>query len=100
MILRILSSIQGFDTSVKEAIAKFSAEELILDRDVAVAACLTSLKALTKGFPVLIESVQIKDIDFPESYVKAIESKQVELTLRDAEQHKLDRHKKKSSTTC
>lgn len=80
-----------FRSATKDAIPKFTAEELIQNRSAARDLIEENLLAEMAEFPVKVDNVQIENIALPQKYTLSIETKQTEKNLADAEQHKLDR---------
>lgn len=79
--------------AAKDAIAHFTAEELIQNRTATIALAEQRLKASMSDFPVTLDSLQIENIVLPAGYLKSIETKQTEKNLAKAEEHKLARQK-------
>ncbi len=82
-----------FRSATKEAIPKFSAEQLIQDRAAVIAKIEGNLVEEMAGFPVAVDNIQIENISLPQKYLNSIEVKQTEKNLADAEKHKLARQK-------
>ena len=59
----------------KAAIAKFSAEDLIKNRNLAVNEIQTMMVEALSDFPIVIDSPQIENIDLPPRYLEAVEAK-------------------------
>ena len=59
----------------KAAIAKFSAEDLIKNRNLAVNEIQTMMVEALADFPIVIDSPQIENIDLPPRYLEAVEAK-------------------------
>lgn len=59
----------------KAAIAKFSAEELIKDRNLAVNEIQLMMVEALADFPIVIDSPQIENIELPPRYMEAVEAK-------------------------
>ena len=59
----------------KTAIAKFSAEQLIKDRNLAVNEIQTLMVEALADFPIVVDSPQIENIDLPPRYLEAVEAK-------------------------
>ncbi|MHA2022919.1 MAG: prohibitin family protein [Candidatus Thorarchaeota archaeon] len=75
----------------KAGLAQFKAEKIIQDRNMAIARIEELLKDATKGLPIELGDVQIENIELPIKYIQSIETKQTELNLAAAEEHKLAR---------
>ena len=75
--------------SAKQAIAQYSAEQLVKDREGASLAALELFKAKMEGFPVSLDSLQIENVGLPKVYLDSIQTKQTEKNLAEAEEHKL-----------
>lgn len=59
----------------KAAIAKFTAEDLIKNRNLAVNEIQTMMVEALADFPIVIDSPQIENIDLPPRYLEAVEAK-------------------------
>ena len=59
----------------KAAIAKFSAEDLIKNRNLAVTEIQTMMTEALEDFPIVIDSPQIENILLPPRYLEAVEAK-------------------------
>ena len=59
----------------KAAIAKFSAEDLIKNRNLAVNEIQAMMVEALSDFPIVIDSPQIENIDLPPRYLEAVEAK-------------------------
>lgn len=78
----------------KAALAKFSAEDLIKDRNRAVAEIQLMMTETMQGFPIQIDSPQIENIELPEQYLQAVEDK---MTAKEAaNKAKFDLEKQKT----
>lgn len=80
-----------FVAAAKDAIPKFKAEQLIQNRNQAVALIEEYLIEEMRDFPVTVDNIQIENIKLPPKYIESIEIKQTEKNLAEAEKHKLDR---------
>jgi len=85
-----------FRSSVKTAIPKFEAEQLIQDRASAIAEIELSLVEEMAGLNVIVDNIQIENIVLPTKYIASIETKQTEKNLAAAENHKLERQRLES----
>lgn len=86
-------------SAAKDAMAKYTAEELVVNRSLAIQDIETILFEEMKDFPVTMDSVQIENIILPQKYINSIEIKQTEKNLADAEEHKLRRQETTSRQT-
>ncbi len=77
----------------KDAMAKYTAEELIINRGSAIADIERILLQNMDSFPVKIDSIQIENIELPRKYLESIETKQAAKNLADAEKHKLEQQR-------
>jgi len=59
----------------KAAIAKFTAEDLIKNRNLAVNEIQAMMVEALSDFPIVIDSPQIENIDLPPRYLEAVEAK-------------------------
>lgn len=80
----------------KDAMAKYTAEELVVNRGAAIGDIEASLLEQMEGFPVKIDSIQIENIELPAKYLQSIEAKQTAKNLADAEKHKLEQQRLQS----
>jgi regulator of protease activity HflC (stomatin/prohibitin superfamily) len=80
-------------SGAKDAIAKYTAEEIIRNRNVVINNIQASIMESMDGYPVTINSIQLEDIRFPATYTGAIEAKQVALQESIKEEHKLERQR-------
>lgn len=73
-------------SAAKQALARYSSEELTQDRNKAINSILEEMEVVMKGFPVTINSPQIENIAFPQTYLDAVlrkeEAKQAEYTAQ------------------
>ena len=82
-----------FRSATKSVIPKYTAEQLIQDRAVAIAGIETELIKEMEAFPVKVDNIQIENIVLPRKYLESIETKQTEKNLADAEKFRLERQK-------
>lgn len=82
-----------FRSATKSVIPKYTAEQLIQDRAVAIAGIEQELIREMAAFPVKVDNIQIENIVLPKKYLESIETKQTEKNLADAEQFRLERQK-------
>jgi regulator of protease activity HflC (stomatin/prohibitin superfamily) len=80
----------------KSAVAKYTAEQLIVNRSAAIADITNAMLELMSDYEVSIDSVQIENIELPVKYLASIEAKQTAKNLADAEKHKLEQQKLQS----
>ena len=59
----------------KAALAKFNSEQLIRDRNTAVAQVLAMMQDALSSFPIQIDSPQLETISLPQRYLEAVEAK-------------------------
>ncbi len=64
-------------SAVKTALAKFTVDEMIRGRELAVAEIERTLQLAFEGLPVTISQAQIENIAPPPAYMAAVEAKQV-----------------------
>jgi len=79
--------------SAKEGVAKFTAEEIITNRQAIEAKIRESLIEKMTDYVVTIEAVQLEDIALPNQYKDAVMSKQIALQRAKEEEHKLAQQK-------
>lgn len=77
----------------KAALSKFSADRLIIDRQVAVSAIMEAMLAELEGFPVTVNSPQIENIILPPTYVQAVLAKEQAREDAEKEKHVLERQR-------
>lgn len=75
----------------KVALSKYTAEQLVKERNVAIGDIQTRLTAAMEGFAVSLDSIQIENIGLPAAYLKSIETKQTAKNLADAEKFNLEK---------
>lgn len=80
----------------KATLSKYSAEQLIQNREAARSEMQEMFTGLVSDLPISVDSGQIEDIKLPQKYLKSIEQKQTEKNLAAAEEHKLARQKLES----
>ena len=73
----------------KTAISKYTAEQLIKERNVVINDITTRLTEAMEVFAVSLDSIQIENVGLPPAYLKSIETKQTAKNLADAEAHNL-----------
>ena len=83
-------------SAAKAALSQFPADELIRNRNAAVAKIMENMQAALEGFPVAVNSPQIENIAFPPSYMEAILAKEKAREDAVREQHTLERQKLKA----
>ena len=77
----------------KDAISKHTAEEIIENRNVVMNKIQDAIVTSMAPYPIVINSIQLENIQFPKTYTNAIESKQVALQEAVKEEHKLERQR-------
>lgn len=82
-----------FRSVTKNVMPHFSAEQLIQDRASAIRMIEEQLIEEMAEFPVIVDNIQIENIELPRRYIESIETKQTELNLAAAEQHRLERQR-------
>jgi regulator of protease activity HflC (stomatin/prohibitin superfamily) len=82
-----------FRSVTKNVMPHFSAEQLIQDRASAIRMIEEQLIEEMSEFPVIVDNIQIENIELPRRYIESIETKQTELNLAAAEQHRLERQR-------
>ncbi len=80
-----------FRAATKTVIPKFTAEQLIQDRAMAVAGIEAELIKQMDSFPVKVDNIQIENIELPKKYLDSINTKQTEKNLAAAEEFRLRR---------
>lgn len=80
-------------SGAKDAIAKYTAEEIIRNRNVVIGKIQSNITESMTGLPIVIDSIQLEDIAFPNTYTEAIEAKQVALQESIKEKHKLEKQR-------
>ena len=82
-----------FRSATKAALARFSAHELIKDRQKAVDEIMLTMTEEMEGFPVQINSPQLENVTLPAAYLEAVESKEVARQDAVREEHKLEQQR-------
>lgn len=77
----------------KAAISKFDAERLIKERVSAGLAIDKLLEEALKGYPVIVTSAQIENIEFPSAYMEAVLDKEKKREEAQRERYELERQK-------
>ena len=77
-------------TKAKEALSKFSADQLIAEREKTVSEIRARLTASLEGFPVTIDSVQLENVGLPQQYMAAVLEKKKSYEDAQRERHKLE----------
>jgi regulator of protease activity HflC (stomatin/prohibitin superfamily) len=80
----------------KAALSKFRADELIRDRNKAVAAIMVELVKVTEGLPISIDSPQLEDVVLPPTYMAAILAKEEAREGGVREKHNLEKQRLES----
>lgn len=79
--------------AAKAALATFRADELIRNRNDAIAAIQENMITLMENYPVAVHSPQIENISLPQRYLEAIQQKEEAREAAVREQHNLERQK-------
>lgn len=79
--------------AAKAAISRFNADELIRNRNAAIAKIQENMISLMEVYPVTVHSPQIENIDLPEQYMTAVLEKEKAREAAAREQYNLDRQK-------
>jgi len=85
--------------SAKAVLSKFTAEQLIQNREQARGQMQDMFTSLVSDLPISVDSAQIENINLPKKYLVSIETKQTEKNLAAAEEHKLARQKLEAQRT-
>ncbi|MXW85749.1 MAG: prohibitin family protein [Boseongicola sp. SB0673_bin_14] len=80
-------------SAAKAAISQFQADELIRNRQAAVAAIMDGMAQELEGFPVTVNSPQIENLSLPNAYLQAVEEKEKAREDAEKEKHKLDQQR-------
>ena len=80
-------------SSAKAAISRFSASEIIRNRQAAVNEIMTEMTVALEGFPVTVNSPQIENIGLPETYLEAVQEKERARENAEREKHKLEQQR-------
>ncbi len=80
-------------SAAKAAIAQFPADQLIRDRQAAVATIMEAMIGDLEGFPVTVNSPQIENLSFPPAYLQAVEEKERAREDAEKEKHKLEQQR-------
>lgn len=75
----------------KTVIARYTAEQNIVNRAKVALDIQEAFKAKIKDLPVTISSVQIEDIEFSKGYLQSIDTKQTQKNLAEAEKYTLEK---------
>lgn len=79
--------------AAKEAIGKFPADQLIRDRQAAVATIMEAMARDLQGFPVTVNSPQIENLSLPKAYLQAVEEKERAREDAEKEKHRLEQQR-------
>lgn len=79
--------------AAKEAIGKFPADQLIRDRQAAVATIMEAMTRDLEGFPVTVNSPQIENLSLPPTYLQAVEEKERAREDAEKEKHRLEQQR-------
>jgi regulator of protease activity HflC (stomatin/prohibitin superfamily) len=77
--------------AAKAILSKFTAEQLIQNREQARSEIQEMFTNLVETLPISVDSAQIENIELPAKYLASIEAKQTEKNLAAAEKFKLER---------
>lgn len=80
-------------SSAKAAISRFSASELIRNRQAAVNEIMEDMADALETFPVTVNSPQIENIGFPEPYLDAVQEKERARENAEREKHTLEQQR-------
>ncbi|MYD76960.1 MAG: prohibitin family protein [Gammaproteobacteria bacterium] len=80
-------------SSAKAAISRFSASEIIRNRQAAVGEIMTEMTNSLEGFPVTVNSPQIENIGLPDTYLEAVQEKERARENAEREKHKLEQQR-------
>ena len=80
-------------SSAKAAISRFSASEIIRNRQSAVGEIMTEMTNSLEGFPVTVNSPQIENIGLPDTYLEAVQEKERARENAEREKHKLEQQR-------
>ena len=80
-------------SAAKAALSQYRADELIRDRQRAVASIMVNMTKALEGLPVTVNSPQIEDIAFPPVYADAVTAKEEAREQAEKEKHKLERQR-------
>ena len=80
-------------SAAKAAISRFQADELIRNRQAAVAAIMDGMALELEGFPVTVNSPQIENLSLPPAYLQAVEEKERAREDAEKEKHRLEQQR-------
>ena len=80
-------------SAAKAALSKFPADQLIRNRELAVAAIMEGMVAQLEGFPVTVNSPQLENIVLPPTYAEAVLQKEQARENAEREKHNLERQR-------
>lgn len=80
-------------SAAKAALSKFPADELIRNRQAAVAVVMENMTDALETFPVTVNSPQIENIVFPDTYMAAVLAKEQARENAEREKHNLERQR-------
>lgn len=83
-------------SAAKAAISKFPADVLIRNRQAAVSAIMENMVESLAGFQVVVNSPQIENIVFPETYMTAVLQKEQAREAAEREKHSLEQQRLKA----
>ena len=79
--------------AAKAAIAQYPADDLIRNRNAAVAKIMENMTSAVTEFPITINSPQIENLVLPPTYMEAVQQKEAARENAEREQHKLDQQR-------
>ncbi|MYB34118.1 MAG: prohibitin family protein [Gammaproteobacteria bacterium] len=80
-------------SSAKAAISRFSASEIIRNRQSAVGEIMKEMTNSLEGFPLTVNSPQIENIGLPDTYLEAVQEKERARENAEREKHKLEQQR-------
>lgn len=83
-------------SAAKAGISKYRADQLIRDRQSAVATVMENMVEQLEGFPVTINSPQIENVVLPPQYAKAVMEKEEARQQAEREKHTLEQQRLQS----
>ena len=83
-------------SAAKAGISKYTAEQLIRNRQEAVATVMTNMVRRLEEFPITVNSLQIENIDLPPKYRDAVLEKQRARENAEREKHRLEQQRLKA----
>lgn len=80
-------------SAAKAALSKYRADQLIRDRQAAVATIMDNMVGQLEGFPVTINSPQIENVGLPPVYAEAVLQKEKARENAEREKHRLEQQR-------